>query len=137
MVSDRGYAVGEVVRVTIVAPEDLYVARSEAMKFAEKLGFRSLARLHIATAVSEIVRNVILYAQTGLLVMRASRRGMNIEVSDNGPGIPLENLAAIENGTYKSETGLGKGIHGCRGIMDRMDILTAPGSTQVFMEKHL
>ena len=137
MVSEGHNAVGEVVRVPILAPEDLYVARSEAMRFSEQLGFRSLARLHLCTAVSEIVRNVILYAETGLLVMRGSRRGLYVEVSDNGPGIPLENLAAIEAGTYRSQTGMGKGIHGCRNIMDRLSILTAPGSTQVFMEKYL
>lgn len=126
-----------VIRVRVSDREDLHRARAQARKIAMAAGLDRLATTEVATAVSEMVRNVLLYAGEGLVVLRRTSRGLKIEISDRGPGIPLDDLAAIEAGTYRSRTGLGRGIMGSKALMDRFDLLTMPGQTQVLMEKWL
>ncbi len=116
---------------------DLVVARSAIQRMAQEIGFRTAAQIQIATAVSEICRNVLLYAGSGEMNARRTSRGISIEVWDQGPGIPLETLAEIDSGSYKSRTGLGKGITGARNLMDSFSIISLPGSTQILMEKFI
>jgi serine/threonine-protein kinase RsbT len=119
----------------IVDRNDLVRARKLTMQLLRDLGFGRLAQVQVATAVSEIVRNVIMYAEQGTLSARATATGVQIEIWDEGPGIPLNVLQEIEDGTYKSSTGLGKGISGARILMDRFSIMSFAGRTQVLMGK--
>ncbi len=88
-------------------------ARQRARELAALLGFDNQDQIRLATATSEIARNAFRYARNGdvsFLVHLESPQRLEIVVTDCGPGI--SNLEDILDGRYKSETGMGMGIHG-------------------------
>jgi len=115
------------VRVTIEANDDLVPARAEARALALRLGFSRTDATLIATAVSEIARNIIVHVGRGELVMHAveedTRYGLVVVARDEGPGI-RDLAAALEHG-YAGRGGLGLGLPGARRLMDEFDVATA------------
>ncbi len=110
----------------------------EATLFAREAGFEETPSRMIATAVSELVRNVLKYAGSGQLHMRQlhsdAGAGVEIEVRDSGPGI-LDCDAALED-HYSSGGTLGMGLPGVRRMMDEFELDSAPGSgTRVVARK--
>ena len=105
---------------------------------AAELGFDRASTIKVATAVSELARNIFNYAGSGIVVLaplEGHRVGMRILAEDQGPGIP--NLDDILEGNYRSRTGMGLGILGSRKIMDSFDIQSTPGKgTRVVMQKY-
>lgn len=117
---------------------DIVRARGRARGFAAVIGFGPTDQTKIATAVSEVSRNIFTYAREGtvsLLALRA-KRGIRIEARDRGPGIT--NLDSILDGDYSSKTGMGLGLRGCRRLMDRFEVDTGHDKgTVVIMEKEI
>ncbi|MCB1281835.1 MAG: ATP-binding protein [Salinibacterium sp.] len=137
--SDEGTKVIQPFELAIKSSADLATARMAVQKMASDIGFSLTATVQITTAVSEIVRNVLNYAggSGGISARKIARGGIRIEVWDNGPGIPMDVLQEVEAGTYKSRTGLGKGISGSKKLMDDFAVISFPGNTQIIMEKYL
>ena len=79
------------------------------------------------TAVSELARNIVLYAGEGQIELKllTSPQGLSVVARDHGPGIA--NLEQIMAGDYKSRLGMGLGLRGVKRIADRFEIQTAPG----------
>ena len=114
--------------VAIVDESHIVEARTRARAMAQELGFSRTEQVKVATIVSELARNIYHYAGTGVIaVERLSepQRGISIEASDEGPGIA--DVEAILSGSYRSRTGLGLGLIGCRNLTDELTIDTAPG----------
>jgi serine/threonine-protein kinase RsbT len=111
--------------------DGIVAARQLARQVARDLGFGVVDQSRITTAVSELTRNVVRYATDGRgrFVIRelASQRGTGIEivVSDDGPGIPDVELA-MRHG-FTSGTGLGMGLAGTKRLMDEMDLVSGAG----------
>ncbi|MBE3639834.1 anti-sigma regulatory factor [Mangrovicoccus algicola] len=108
---------------------DIVAARQAGRLMASEIGFSRPEQALIATAISELTRNIVSYAGTGRLSCRAvqqpRRIGLRIIAEDQGPGIPdLE--AALRDG-YSTGNSLGLGLPGTRRIMDDFDIRSAPG----------
>ena len=100
-----------------------------ARSLACELGFRALDQTKIATAVSELARNILLYVGDGEVTVSAPgepRRGIEIVASDAGKGIP--DVARVMDAEYRSRTGMGKGLKGTKRLMDHLDIVTRPGA---------
>lgn len=119
---------------------DVVLSRQRARQLAAILGFDNQDQTRIATAVSEIARNVYSYAQRGRVTFRIEGKTtpqvLVIQIADQGPGI--SNLRQILDGQYHSETGMGLGILGARRLMDRCEIESAPGAgTTVRLRKIL
>ncbi len=117
---------------------DVVVARQRARQVAAALGFDDQDQTRIATAVSELARNVERYAGEGVIEFSLDLDDamLGVTVSDRGPGIA--DLPAILDGTYHSATGRGLGIVGARRLMDVFDIQSAPGrGTTVVLRKVL
>jgi serine/threonine-protein kinase RsbT len=119
-------------RIDIVAEESIVVARQRARECAKELGFGLLDQSRIATAVSELTRNIIRYATDGRgeVVIRdlspsSASSGIEIVVSDAGPGIDDIQLAMRDG--YTSGPGLGLGLPGTRRLVDEMEIESGPG----------
>ena len=108
---------------------DIVLARKHARELAAALGFGLLEQVEIATAVSELARNVIQYAGAGEIVLEpvveGSRRGLGLVCRDEGPGIADVDLVLA--GGYSTGRGLGRGLRGSRLLLDEFDIATAPG----------
>ena len=111
---------------------DIINARQRARDVAKRLGFGMVDQSRIATAVSELTRNVLRYATDGRgeVAIRpqsqtARGTGLEIVVSDQGPGIPDIEQAMREG--FTSGPGMGMGLPGTKRLMDEMEIETAPG----------
>jgi serine/threonine-protein kinase RsbT len=120
------------VRIPIAGEQDIILARSRAREVAKALGFGMVDQSRIATAVSELARNVVRYAtdRRGETLIRplptaSPRAGIEIVVSDAGPGIANVDEALREG--FTSGPGLGMGLPGARRLMDEMEIESAVG----------
>src|SRR5258705_1479797 len=117
------------VRVPVSSDFDLVTARREGRLMAEQLGFSASEATLVATAISELARNIVNYARKGeihvALVNDGGRRGISVVARDNGPGIADIKLA-VQSG-YSTSGGLGLGLPGVRRIMDEFDIVSEPG----------
>ena len=115
--------------INIDSELDIVNARSAAKNEAKKLGFSLVDQTRIATAVSELARNIVVHANGGVLRIEAiekeARRGLEVCAIDDGPGI--ENLElALEDG-WTSGGGLGVGLSGAKRLMDEFEIQSEVG----------
>jgi serine/threonine-protein kinase RsbT len=128
------------VRVPIREEADVAVARLRARELAAGEGFAPGAAGAIATAVSEIARNIVVHAGEGEIELRAAtergRRGVVVVARDAHPGI-ADVEAALRDG-YSTAGSLGLGLPGARRLMDEFTLDSAPGAgTTVTMKKWL
>ncbi|HKT24530.1 MAG TPA: ATP-binding protein, partial [Terriglobales bacterium] len=124
------------VKINLRFEQDVVLARQRAREIAELLGFDHSEQIRLATATSEMARNAFRYARSGqveFLLDRGTPHKLTIRISDAGPGIP--NLDEIFEGSYRSSTGLGRGIVGTRRLMDFFDIQTSSSGTVIEMSK--
>lgn len=117
---------------------DVLKARQYGKELASSLRFSSSERTVIATAISEIARNTVLYAKSGRLLIRliaqGRRRGILIVARDEGPGIA--DLSLVMQDGYSTSRGLGIGLPGARRLMDEFEIESELGKgTVVTMKK--
>ena len=103
---------------------DIVVARTRARDTAKALGFGAIDQARIATAVSELARNIFLYAGTGEVhvrqVERNGRKGIEIVCEDQGPGIT--NIDLVMQDGYSTSRGMGMGLPGAKRLMDEFHI---------------
>ena len=134
---DRGRWRTDVVRVPLQADADVVAARQAVREVAARIGFPATDQTAIATAVSEVTRNVVKFADTGEIeieTVEAPRRGVRVVVRDAGPGIP-DVEEALRDG-YSTYDGLGLGLPGARRLMDEFAIESEVGrGTTVTMTK--
>jgi serine/threonine-protein kinase RsbT len=119
--------------LTITNRADAERARREARTLARTCGFSAANAERVALAVSELAWNVVRYARGGALQLGAvdgpRGRGIRIECTDQGPGIPdLER--ALEEG-YSTGGGLGAGLPAVRRLMGEFSITTGPTGTRI------
>lgn len=119
---------------------DIVSARVEGRDMARALGFGTIDQARIATAISELTRNIVLYAGEGTVTLRfverGARKGIEVVCEDHGPGIEDVNLV-MQDG-YSTSRGLGMGLPGAKRLMDEFDIESRPGSgTRVTVRKWL
>ena len=122
----------------IALDSDIVAARQHGRRLAEQLGLSSSDQVLIATAISEIARNIVQYAGRGQvscrIVTQGRRRGLAIVARDDGPGIP-DLAQALEDG-YSTGQGLGMGLPGSQRLMDEFEIVSEVGKgTTVTMKK--
>jgi serine/threonine-protein kinase RsbT len=127
-------------RVPVASDADLVLARQAGRRLAQELGFSGTDITLIATAISEVARNIIQYAGAGeieLDTVEGSRSiGIVVIARDKGPGIPDISLA-IRDG-YTTGKGMGLGLPGARRLMDEFEIESETDQgTTVVMKKWL
>jgi serine/threonine-protein kinase RsbT len=119
---------GDIV-VNIVNPDDIVEARKAGHQLALDLGFSVTDVTMIATAISEIARNITSYAGRGAVRVavedREGRKALVVRAQDDGPGI-ADIERALEDG-YSTGRGLGLGLPGARRLMDRLVVESARG----------
>ena len=117
------------VTLRIGSEHDILAARQRGRELAQEAGFTGSDLTLIATAISELARNIVNYAVCGEIVLRRvdqhARRGITVIARDEGPGIANVKLAMQEG--YSTSGGLGLGLPGVRRIMDEFQIETEPG----------
>lgn len=126
------------VRVAITTDADLVTARAEGRAMAERLGFPRPDPTLIATAISEVARNIVVHAGRGEIVLEPfdepDRYGLVVIASDEGPGI--RDVEAALRDEYSARGGLGLGLAGARRLMDDFELASdAESGTTVTMRK--
>src|SRR5579885_1816011 len=115
--------------VQIRADADVLIARQKARELAKPLNFSASDLTLIATAISEVARNIVTYAKHGQIVLgivtRGRRRGIRVVAQDEGPGIP-DIARAMEDG-YSTSSSLGLGLPGSKRLMDEFDVVSTVG----------
>jgi len=117
---------------------DIVAARQQGRSLASQLGFSEVDQIVIATAISEVARNIVEYATQGEIqispVLNQGRKGIQIVAKDKGPGI--SDLGQALQVGYSTGRGLGLGLPGARRLMDEFEIHSIKGKgTTVSMKK--
>lgn len=125
-------------RVAINSDKDIVLARQKGRALATELGFGSGDATLIATAISELARNIVSYAGKGQITLTrvngVNRQGLSVIASDNGPGIP-DIRQALRDG-FSTSGSLGLGLPGVRRLMDEFEINSQSGrGTTVVVKK--
>ena len=129
-------------RINIQGRDEVVIvtARGAARELSRELGFGIVDQTRIATAISEIIRNVVQYASEGQVQFRVIEKnghaGLEMLVMDQGPGIA--DVERVLRGGYSTGNGFGRGISGARSLMDDFELQSEVGSgTRVSMRKWL
>jgi serine/threonine-protein kinase RsbT len=125
-------------RIAIGSEVDIVTARQRGRALAAELGFASSDQALIATAISELARNILLYAGRGEVDIgvehKNGRKGITVVATDQGPGIP-DLQRALQDG-FSTGKGLGLGLPGTKRIMDEFDLSSEVGKgTRVAVKK--
>lgn len=124
--------------VPIKLDVDIVIARQKGRELAMQINFSSSELTTIATAISELARNIVDYAVGGEIILRQARQngkyGIVVVARDNGPGIhDIEQ--AMKDG-YSTGKGLGLGLPGTRRLMDDFEIISEVGKgTRITVKK--
>jgi len=119
---------------------DIVRARQEGRQLAKEAGFGPVDLARVATAISELARNIYNYARPGTIeltsVQRGARKGIEVIAQDHGPGI--ENIEEAMRDGYTTSGGLGAGLPGTRRLVDEFEIDSERGvGTKVTIRKWL
>jgi len=126
------------IQVAINSDQDIVSARQRGRAMANELGFSSGDATLIATAISELARNIVAYARRGRITLNVvngtNRQGISVTASDDGPGIP-DIAQALRDG-FSTSGSLGLGLPGVRRLVDEFEITSQPGrGTTVVVKK--
>mgnify|MGYP000465863516 FL=1 len=119
--------------VKITEESDILRARKAARDVVEDLSFRITDVTRIVTAVSELARNIHLYADEGTMRWRViedgTRSGIELTFEDDGPGI--SDVEGVMRAEHSTSNGMGRGIQGTKKLMDEFELATseADGTT--------
>jgi serine/threonine-protein kinase RsbT len=135
----RGQRQDDGSRIMIRTDADIVSARKAAREAAIAVGFGSMELTVIATAVSEVARNIVRFAGVGEVLIEPLKRpapGLRITARDSGPGI-ADVEQALSDG-FSTYAGLGLGLPGARRLMDDFEISSEVGKgTTVILTKWL
>jgi len=116
-------------KIAIQRDQDLVTARQKGRALAQRLGFSNSNLTLIATAISELARNILLYAKTGEMTLGIledhGRDGLVVVARDSGPGI-ADIGRAMQVG-YSTSGSLGLGLPGVKRLMDEFEIVSRAG----------
>lgn len=128
----------EEAKIEIRSDLDIIMARQKGRSLAAALEFSPSELTLVATAISELARNIVMYAKRGEVTLRwierGGLRGILVRACDRGPGI--EDVQRVLQGGYSTSRSLGLGLSGVRRLMDEFEIDSRPGwGTQVTVRK--
>jgi serine/threonine-protein kinase RsbT len=120
-------AVENEIHVPINSDQDIVAARQKGRSMAAALGFSSGDATLIATAISELARNIVTYAKSGeiriTMINGSARQGIQMVAHDEGPGIP-DIPQALRDG-FSTSGSLGLGLPGVMRLVDEFEIVSA------------
>jgi serine/threonine-protein kinase RsbT len=123
-------------KIPIKTESDLLFARQTAKEMMKEMGFGSADQTRMATAISELARNVLKYAGEGSCFIYEEQdereMALKVVVEDNGPGIS-DIEQAMEDG-FTTGNGLGAGLPGAKRLVNNFNIASEPGYTKITLE---
>ena len=126
---DQEVSVSSSRHIAVISEEGIVLARQAGREMSAGLGLCETDQTLVATAISEVARNIILYAGRGVVELEVTTGpngyGLRIRAVDEGPGIPDIELAMRDG--YSTGSSLGLGLPGARRLMDDFSITSDPG----------
>jgi len=126
---DQEVSVSSSRHIAVISEEGIVLARQAGREMSAGLGLSETDQTLVATAISEVARNIILYAGRGVVELEVTTGpngyGLRIRAVDEGPGIPDIELAMRDG--YSTGRSLGLGLPGARRLMDDFSITSDPG----------
>ncbi|CAK0776280.1 Serine/threonine-protein kinase RsbT [Azospirillaceae bacterium] len=123
----------ESIVVPILCDADVIIARKAGRDIAAAVGLGLADQTRLATAISELARNVVLYAKSGRCRVQGNTdgewRSVTVVVEDNGPGIPDIGKAMTHG--YSTSGGLGAGLPGTKRLVNEFSLTSHPGLTVI------
>lgn len=108
----------------------IVAARQAGRELAKQIGFGAVDQARITTAISELARNIYLYASEGQICLRKvlmmNRTGLEVVATDQGPGI--EDLRSVMEDGFTTSGGLGAGLPGVKRLMDEFSLKSEVGN---------
>jgi serine/threonine-protein kinase RsbT len=127
---DQAILISSSRRVGVISEEGIVLARQAGREMSAGLGLSETDQTLVATAISEVARNILLYAGRGVVELEVTPGpngyGLRIRAVDEGPGIADIELAMRDG--YSTGHSLGLGLPGARRLMDEFSITSEPGS---------
>jgi serine/threonine-protein kinase RsbT len=115
--------------VEILTEWDIVAARQLGRNVAKELGFGRVDQARITSVISELARNIYLYAGQGEIIIEIlneqGKTGLKVTATDNGPGI--QNIRRVMENGFSSSGGLGAGLPGVKRLVDHFDISSSMG----------
>ncbi|MCT8136572.1 anti-sigma regulatory factor [Anaerobacillus sp. CMMVII] len=115
--------------VEVKSEWSIVAARQAGRTLAKEIGFGSVDQARITTAISELARNIYLYAKKGQIciekVVLVNKVGIKVSAIDHGPGI--KDLRKVMEDGFTTSGGLGAGLPGVKRLMDEFSIESAIG----------
>lgn len=132
----------QAISIEINDERDVGRVRAEARRICTSCGGAGFSMQKVATVVSELARNIVLYAGEGEVSITPKRSTNGsallgkttivVLAKDSGPGIP--DIEHVLSGKYRSKTGLGKGLLGTRRLAERFDVASSSKGTTITAE---
>lgn len=120
----------EPIMININNEFDIVLARQKGREVSKELQFGGVDQARITTAISELARNIYLYAGSGQVIIdvleESGKKGIRIAATDNGPGI--SDVRMVLQDGFSTSGGLGAGLPGVKRLMDSFDIDSTPGT---------
>lgn len=118
------------IRVSIRDDSDVVVTRRLVREVARREGLSETAKEALATAATELARNILVHATTGEILVGSTvcgaLRGVVVIARDEGPGIP--DVAQAMTDGYSTGSGLGLGLPSARRLVDEFEVTSAAGA---------
>lgn len=115
--------------INILKELDIVGARQLGRDMTKDIGFGIVDQARVTTAISELARNIYLYADQGKICCEAidkmGKRGIRLTANDQGPGI--EDISKVMQDGYSTSGGLGAGLPGVKRLMDEFDLQSEKG----------
>jgi serine/threonine-protein kinase RsbT len=116
-------------RLSVLSEVDIAYAALAAKDYAKDLGFTTVSQYMISTAVSELARNIFIYAEGGHIdlstLLENSKIGIEVIAEDSGPGIDDLNSAMQDH--FSTGGTMGVGLPGTKRLMDYFHIVSKLG----------
>jgi len=115
--------------MAVVKEQDVVPFRNRVREYAVKIKMGLVNQTKLITAASELVRNMLRYANGGKIrieiVSKGRDNGIRLTFADTGPGINDIDLAMKDG--YSTGKSLGLGLPGARRLVNEFNIQTETG----------
>ncbi len=129
MTQGHGAEILERWEMPIACEDDIITVRRKARALAQQRGFDAFAAAALATAASELARNVWVHGHGGKASIEelsdGHRTGIRVVFDDEGPGIA--DLPRVLAGGFSTTRSLGLGLSGTKRLVEEFDIDSTPG----------
>ena len=117
------------IEVRIANFENVILGRQKVREMMQEMGFSLLDQTRVVTAVSELARNIVIHAGSGVMRLRTVKKtdtaGIECVFEDQGPGI-ADAERALQKG-FSTSNSLGLGLGGAKNLCREFDLRSRVG----------